>query len=62
MEKFKVKVIETLQREVEVEAGSAKQAVEKAMEMYRNEEITLNADDYIETCICDDDETIIKYV
>lgn len=62
MQKFKVKVLETLEKDVEIEAETAKQAVEKAIQLYKDQKIVLDSDNYIETCVCDDDETIIKYV
>ena len=47
--KFTVEITETLQRQVEVEAEDAFEAEEIVREMYRNEEIVLDAEDYIDT-------------
>lgn len=46
---FKVEVTETLQRTVEIEADDPHDAVRKAIEMYQNEEIVLDTDDYVDT-------------
>lgn len=43
--KYKVNVEELLSRIVEVEADSDEEAEEKVREMYRNEEIVLDAED-----------------
>lgn len=42
MKKFKIAVTETLVQVVEVEAKNAKEAAEKANEMYDNSEIVLD--------------------
>ena len=49
--KYKVEVLETLKKVVEVELplGSDNEARQKVMDMYYNEEIVLSADDYYET-------------
>lgn len=49
--KYKVEVLETLKKVVEVELpiGSDIDARQKVMDMYYNEEIVLSADDYYET-------------
>ena len=44
--KYKVNVEELLSRIVEVEAENEEDAEEKVREMYRNEEIVLNASDF----------------
>lgn len=44
--KYKVNVEELLSRIVEVEADSDEEAEEKVREMYRNEEIVLDASDF----------------
>ena len=49
MEKFKVRIVETLQRIVEVEADSYDEAEEKVKYQYRNCDIVLTSDDYIGT-------------
>lgn len=46
MAKYKVLVIETLSKEVEVEANSAQEAKVIADAMYKKEEIVLTADDF----------------
>lgn len=43
--KYKVNVEELLSRIVEVEADSDEEAEDKVREMYRNEEIVLDAED-----------------
>lgn len=43
--KYKVNIEELLSRIVEVEADSDEEAEEKVREMYRNEEIVLDAED-----------------
>ncbi len=49
--KYKVEVLETLKKVVEVELpiGSDNEARQKVMDMYYNDEIVLSADDYYET-------------
>lgn len=47
--KFTVEITETLQRQVEVEAEDAFEAEAIVREMYRNEEVVLDAEDYIDT-------------
>lgn len=49
METFKIEVIETLSRMIEMNANSADEAFSKIQELYRKEEIQLNADDCVET-------------
>ncbi len=44
--KYKVNVEEILSRIVEVEANSEDEAEEKVREMYRNEDIVLDASDF----------------
>lgn len=46
MKTFKVRVTETLNREVEVEAKDINDAENKVSEMYRNEEIVLDSEDF----------------
>ena len=46
---FNVSVIETLQKEVEVSASSKEEALAKVEKMYRNEEVILCPDDFVET-------------
>ena len=49
--RYKVEVLETLKKVVEVELpiGSDNVARQKVMDMYYNDEIVLSADDYYET-------------
>ena len=56
MAKIKVKIVETLQRVVEVEAESFDEAEDKVRDMYRNCDIVLTSDDYVGTDFkkCDD--------
>jgi hypothetical protein len=51
METFKIEVQEFLSRIIEIEAKSAEEAISKVREMYRNEEIVLDSDDYVTTKI-----------
>lgn len=44
---YKVEVTETLQRIVEVKANSKEDAIEKVIEMYGNEEIVLDWQDFV---------------
>ncbi len=45
--KFVVEITETLQRQVEVEASDEKEALNKVMEMYNEEEIVLDYVDFV---------------
>ena len=49
METFKIEVKETLSRVIEIEANSVDEAFSKIQDLYKNEEIVLDADDYVET-------------
>ena len=49
--KYKIKVIEILEREVEVTAYSRENAIAKVQEQYDSEEIVLDYTDYKETKI-----------
>lgn len=46
MPKFNVQVKEILRRVVEVEAETLEEAIDIAKDMYQNEEIVLDADDF----------------
>lgn len=46
--KFTVEVTETLQRQVEVEADSEQEALQKVKDLYRDEEIVLTWEDFVE--------------
>lgn len=48
MRKFKVSITETLIREVIVEAENPADAINKVDEMYRNEDIVLDYDDFVD--------------
>lgn len=49
MKKYKVEITETLQRIIEVQAQSAKDAIELIRQKYKKEEIVLSENDYIST-------------
>ncbi len=49
MKTFKIEVIETLSRIIEIEANSSDDAYLKVKEMYDSEEIVLDSDDYTGT-------------
>lgn len=51
MKTFSIEIIETLSRVIEIEADSVENALESAHEKYRNEEIVLDTDDYVDTVI-----------
>ena len=46
MPKFNIEIQEVLKRTIEIEADSLCEATEIAEEMYNNEEIVLDADDF----------------
>jgi len=48
MTKFKVEVIETSSKTVEIETDSSEIALKEAKLMWRNEEIVLDSDDFVE--------------
>ena len=45
--KFVVEVTETLQRQVEIEADNEQEALQKVKELYRDEEIVLDWQDFV---------------
>jgi hypothetical protein len=47
--KFAVTMQEVLERVIEVDAPSREEAEEKVWEMYRNEDIVLDAEDHVST-------------
>ena len=49
MKKYKFEITETLQKQVEIEADSFDEAYRKLKKSYRNEEIVLDSNDYIDT-------------
>ncbi len=46
---YQIEIVETLSQVVEVVAEDEQTALLKAQKMYRNEEVILYADDYIDT-------------
>ena len=48
MKKFKVKIVETLEREVLVNANSKKDAINIVQSLYENEDIVLDSNDFKE--------------
>lgn len=49
MSKYNIKVIETLERDVEVDAKTAEEAVADVQEQYDNEDIVLDYNDHVGT-------------
>ena len=49
MNKYKIQITETLQREVEVDASSKTEALRMIKQQYRDEDIVLTADDHVDT-------------
>lgn len=45
---YTIEITETLQRQVEIKANSPQEALEKAKEKYREEEIVLGGEDFVE--------------
>ena len=48
MQEYEIKIEEILQRTVKVKAENRDEAVRKVIKMYRNEEIILGAEDFID--------------
>ncbi len=48
-QKFQIEILETLSNIVEVNAEDEQSALLKAQEMYRNEQVVLYPDDFIDT-------------
>ncbi|MDM0612461.1 DpnD/PcfM family protein [Clostridium perfringens] len=48
MKKFKVKIVETLEREVSVKANNEKEAMNIVQSLYENEDIVLDSNDFKE--------------
>ncbi|EDT23818.1 DpnD/PcfM family protein [Clostridium perfringens] len=48
MKKFKIKIVETLEREVFVNANSEKEAMNIVQSLYENEDIILDSNDFKE--------------
>ncbi len=49
MTTYKIEITETLSRIIEIEAPTAEEAIDKAREMYKAEEIVLDGEDWVET-------------
>ncbi|ERL55649.1 DpnD/PcfM family protein [Psychrobacter aquaticus] len=49
MKKFQIEIVETLGNIVDIVAESEQEALLKAQEKYRNEEVVLYPDDFVET-------------
>ena len=56
MTTYKIEIQEHLSRVIEIEALSAEEAIDKAREMYKAEEIVLDGEDWVETEIDEFDE------
>ncbi|MBO3391742.1 DpnD/PcfM family protein [Clostridium perfringens] len=48
MKKFKIKIVETLEREVFVNANSKKEAMNIIQSLYENEDIIIDSNDFKE--------------
>lgn len=48
MNKYKVEITETLQKTIEVEADNKEDALHKLMKMYKNEEVILDDNDFVD--------------
>ena len=46
---YKIEIKETLSRIIDIEADNEEGAIKEAKKQYMNENIVLNADDYIDT-------------
>ncbi|WP_416332018.1 DpnD/PcfM family protein [[Clostridium] innocuum] len=49
MKKYLVEITETLQKQITITANSREEATQKAKEKYKNEEIVLDENDYVDT-------------
>ena len=49
MKKYLVEITETLQKQITVSANSSEEAEQKVKERYKNEDIILNENDYVDT-------------
>lgn len=49
MKKYLVEITETLQKQITIIASSREEAEQKVKEKYRNEEIVLDENDYVDT-------------
>ena len=48
MNKYKIEITETLQKTVEVEAYNKEDALHKVMKMYKNSEVILDENDFVD--------------
>tara|TARA_B110000881_G_C18101843_1_gene283226 strand:- start:76 stop:279 length:204 start_codon:yes stop_codon:yes gene_type:complete len=49
MQKFQIEIVETLSNIVEIAAENEQDALLKAQEMYKNEQVVLYPDDFVDT-------------
>ena len=49
MKKYLVEITETLQKQITITASSREETEQKVKEKYRNEEIVLDENDYVDT-------------
>lgn len=49
MKKYLVEITETLQKQITVSANSREESEQKIKERYKNEDIILNENDYVDT-------------
>ena len=49
MKKYLMEITETLQKQITITASSREEAEQKVKEKYRNEEIVLDENDYVDT-------------
>lgn len=49
MKKYKFEITEILQKEIEIEANSYEEAYQKLKSKYKDEDIILDANDYVDT-------------
>ena len=48
MKIYKIEITETLQKTIEVETNNTEDALHKVMEMYKNEEIVLDCNSFVD--------------
>lgn len=51
MKKYTIEITETLQKQIVIKAHSKEEAIQKIKEQYRNTDIVLDSEDYIDTQI-----------
>ena len=61
MKKFDIEIEETLQRVVSVDANSVDEAIDIVHEMYRNEEIVLDENDFMDVEFREYKDEIFKF-